>query len=96
MQRQRQSNDPKMIAYLPVMYCVNCTGAEEALMVMGWGVAVAVMGRWGGCGFGFGLHLHASKVEVTVTGSFFVVLLPFFSPSPPATLWLFFGYHRNH
>ena len=52
-------------------------------MVMGWGVAV--MGRWGGCGFGFGLHLHASKVEVTVTGSFFVVLLPFFSPSPPAT-----------
>jgi hypothetical protein len=21
-----QSNDPKKIAYLPVMYCVNCTG----------------------------------------------------------------------
>jgi hypothetical protein len=37
-----KSNDPKMIAYLPVMYCVNCTGgeAEETLMLM------LVLVRW--------------------------------------------------
>ena len=37
-----KSNDPKMIAYLPVMYCVNYTGgeAEETLMLM------LVLVRW--------------------------------------------------
>jgi len=64
-----KSNDPKMIAYLPVMYCVNCTGgeAEETLMLM----LVLVRWRWWVMsGFGFGLHIFAC---VTVTGSFFAL-----------------------
>ena len=72
-----KSNDPKMIAYLPVMYCVNCTGAEEALMVMGWGVAVMVMGRWGGGGLDLDLDcMRQSQRIFFLCSSSFVLAEP--------------------